>query len=1379
MSNTITTSNMGLTLPIPGVDPGPDYALNNNVSFQKIDTHNHSAGNGVQITPSGLNINSDLTFLGNSATNLKLTSFTAQSLVSTLGSVYVKGNELFYNDFSGNSTQLTLNGNVNATSSGISSGTATASFVAGVLVVNANTNTPANIQGASLLLGNNVSGSNYLTLAPPASLASSYTITLPTIPAQTSFVTIDTSGTESSGIAPDNSSLQFSGSVLKVKAGGITQAMLAAGAASLQVQTFTSSGSWTAPAGVSQVIVYACGGGGGGANGAGGAGAGGGGGAGVIAICRTSTVVPGTAYPVTVGSGGSAGTAGGSSTFNDVTAPGGAGGSGVNGGAGSLVSSAAGSGGSSTGAGGAGAAGLGFTGGSGGSNGTGNTSGGGGGGGGDGGTGGQGGSGTSHSPTNGQPGNGYGAGGGGGSTLGTGGAGFGGYLPSLPDTSSTYLTTFNGGLTAIGTELNVYSTSYQSWVNKGTITPLDLNVNPLVRNNLNQYYADSAIATNGLICTVYTETNNGALTYKYTIQDSTTFQTVVNPTLIAGTGTTTHSPRVFFLDPYFIILFDDLVSATNFLKYIAIPSYNPTAPKPVGQISSLYAAGSAGTVDGVVFSNNLYIFWNGSSTTIKGAYLTTQLTVSAAASFGSHSATTISVCVDASASAIYCSWIEPSTANIYTLAVGPQLGAILSPTELVSSSGSVNIATAAQNGVLGAYYEVTNSYPSSVPSNYISSVTCSQSGSVGTPAVTVRSVGLASKAFIYNGVEYFCGIYCSTYQSTYFLFNSYGQVIAKLSYENAPNYYYTVGLPSVTVTSNLIQFPYLYKDLIESLAVNNSTGASQAGNIYSQTGVNLCSIAFGTESLNTAEIGSNLNISGGFVGAYDGTQYTEQNFFLFPENIAISTATTGGSLAAQEYFYQVTYEWTDNQGNAFRSAPSIPVSITTTGSTSTNTLVIPTLRLTYKITNPVKIVIYRWSAAQQSYYQITSITAPLLNNPAADTVTYTDTAADSSILGNNLIYTTGGVVEDVSPPATSIFTLFNDRLWLVDAEDRNLLWYSKQVIESTPVEMSDLFTLYVAPTTGAQGSTGPITALSAMDDKLIVFKENAIYYINGAGPDNTGANDQYSEPIFITSTVGCAVPKSIVFSPNGLMFQSDKGIWLLGRDLSTQYIGAAVEEFNSTAVLSAINIPTENQVRFTLDSGTTLMYDYFYNQWGTFTGIPGLSSTIFQGLHTFINSYGQSFQESIGNYLDGSNPVLMSFITSWFNLSGLQGYERAYYFYVIGQYYSPHKLQVEIAYDYAASPTQLSLISPTNYSPAYGSDSTYGLTTPYGGQPQLEQWKIDLQRQTCQAFQIQVSEIYDSFFQVAPGDGLTLSGINLVYMGKKGYVPKAGGSTVG
>ena len=165
--------------------------------------------------------------------------------------------------------------------------------------------------------------------------------------------------------------------------------------------------------------------------------------------------------------------------------------------------------------------------------------------------------------------------------------------------------------------------------------------------------------------------------------------------------------------------------------------------------------------------------------------------------------------------------------------------------------------------------------------------------------------------------------------------------------------------------------------------------------------------------------------------------------------------------------------------------------MTTTGTgTGFITLVVPPATATMK--QSVRIVGYRWSVAQQVYYQFTSVTSPVISNPNA-IMTITDTLADNQIVGNTILYTTGGVVEDIAAPAVKHSCLFKNRLFVIDAEDQNVLWFSKQVIEATPVEMSDLLTLYVAPTTGSQGSTGPMQCLSAMDDKLIIFKKNAIY----------------------------------------------------------------------------------------------------------------------------------------------------------------------------------------------------------------------------------------------------------------------------------------------
>ncbi len=943
-------------------------------------------------------------------------------------------------------------------------------------------------------------------------------------------------------------------------------------------------------------------------------------------------------------------------------------------------------------------------------------------------------------------------------------------LSDLPNTTYKYTTTFNNNLTAVGPTLAAYSSSSSTWINKGTIIPLKLNTLPLIRTSSNQSQCDSALASNNLICTVFTETAPSTA-YKYAIADSVTGQNIVAPTVIA---TPSESPRVFLLGNYFMIVF----SQAGTIKYISIPINNVSAPSAATTLVTNYAAGALTqpAFDGVVYNNNLYIAYNGSDgggairATYINSFLVQQTATTGTNIANAKSADIISVCADTVNANIWVSFYKTAGTTGYTLAVDPTLVSVLAATQFVAAGTLLNITSLASTGVVTIFYELSTvySYGTSLPTNVITKRTCTIAGVLGTATTVSRSVGLASKAFFIGTTMYMLSAYSSAYQPSYFLMDSSGNIASKLAYSNGGGYL-TLGLPQVTVVDTIAYVPYLIKDLI--IAANKSQAPASTAPVFTQTGINLAEFNFTTDGMNSTEIGSNLNLSGGLLWAYDGYQIVEQGFNVYPDNVIVTTATGVGNITAQTYYYVAIYEWADNQGNIHRSAPSLAVSQVTTTASSTNTIKVPTLRLTYKTANPVKIVLYRWSTAQQTYFQVTSLTSPTLNSTTTDNVTITDALADSAIVGNSILYTTGGVIENIGAPATSVQALFKSRLFAVDAEDKNLLWYSKQVIESTPVEMSDLFTIYVAPTTASQGSTGNITALSAMDDKLIIFKNNAIYYIVGTGPDNTGANNDFSEPVFITSTVGCDNQNSIVFMPQGLMFQSDKGIWLLGRDLTTIYIGSSVEDFNNSVVLSALSVPTTNQVRFTLDTGETLMYDYFFGQWGSFTGAPAISSTLYQALHTFIDSYGRVFQESPGVYLDGSRPVLMNFTTSWFNLAGLQGFERAYFFYLLGTYISPHKLSIGVAFDYNSSPTQTVIISPDNYSAPYGGDSLYGGASVYGGASNIEQWRIFFDKQKCQAFQITVSEIYDPSFGVASGAGLTLSGLDLI-VGTKGSYPR-------
>ena len=302
-----------------------------------------------------------------------------------------------------------------------------------------------------------------------------------------------------------------------------------------------------------------------------------------------------------------------------------------------------------------------------------------------------------------------------------------------------------------------------------------------------------------------------------------------------------------------------------------------------------------------------------------------------------------------------------------------------------------------------------------------------------------------------------------------------------------------------------------------------------------------------------------------------------------------------------------------------------------------------------------------------------------------------------------------------------------------------------------------------------------------MDDKLIIFRSGSIEYINGSGPDLTGANSQYSPPIIITSSVGCANPKSIVMTPGGIKFQSQNGIWLLGHDLIPSYVGAEVQAFNGYTVLSASAIPGTTQERFVLNNGSMLMFDYFVNQWGQFIGAPAISSTIYNGLHTIVDANGNVSQETLGVYMDRTEPVQMSFTTAWLQVGGLRGYQRAYFFFLLGTFITPHKIQVEVAYDYNPSPSQSDLITPDNYSLPYASDPYYGGdgTLPYAGIGNVINQRIFLQRQRSKAVQVSISEVYDPSEGIPPGAGLTLSGLSMMIGFKKSYAPISASRSVG
>jgi hypothetical protein len=230
--------NMNLVVPAVGSTPGPQWASDLNSSLTLIDQHDHTPGNGVQITPSGLNINSDLSFQSNNATLLRTSRYAPQvaalALSSDIGCIYVAGVDLYYNDVSGNQIRITQGGSVSGsagTITGLPSGTASASYAGGTFTWQSATATPATMDQGSTIIRELVANGKGVTLQTVTSLAANYTIILPQLPASQKIMTLDASGNMTAPYGLDGTTISLvSSNTIGVTALGIGSTQLAAGA---------------------------------------------------------------------------------------------------------------------------------------------------------------------------------------------------------------------------------------------------------------------------------------------------------------------------------------------------------------------------------------------------------------------------------------------------------------------------------------------------------------------------------------------------------------------------------------------------------------------------------------------------------------------------------------------------------------------------------------------------------------------------------------------------------------------------------------------------------------------------------------------------------------------------------------------------------------------------------------------------------------------------------------------------------------------------------------------------------------------------------------------------------------------------------------------
>jgi hypothetical protein len=912
------------------------------------------------------------------------------------------------------------------------------------------------------------------------------------------------------------------------------------------------------------------------------------------------------------------------------------------------------------------------------------------------------------------------------------------------------LATFRDELLTFGDYGRVYSLSgaLDRWLDRGAVVSVAVDERSVVRNTYQQSNPD--VARGGsMTLTAYEDTRGGV---RATLSDDETGAVLIADQQISASGTRVRV--VSFASAFFIFY-----SAGAGIFYRRIAHNNPTnvetEQNPVAVLESTSAAW-----DVAITGSRMTLAWlrnAGAGSGVEWWSYDTSLAIAASGSFGVFTTADALSLFSNAAGQLWFAYSRSSAQYVRVLDAGGT--SVLGETTIGAVANVVRIAGCVPTNTTAARIV----FDTTAPLTYTAA--CSGAGAVTTASVLLRGVSLLSRPFSYGaeGTAYVAIVFESPlrYQDTAFVVNAAtGRVIAKA----APS------LAGGARSRNCVSHAPTVSAGNYTLAATIKTALdSDAGGVFTRNGVELIDLDFtGQARYLTAEAGGNLLIAGGVLHAYDGVSVTEHGFNCFPEGITSSVDAGLGTIDAGSHSWRAVYEWTDGQGPVHRSAPSEVETIVTVLNDRV-TLTIPTLRLTAK--SNVRIAVYRNLAAGAVYYRLGSIASPTLNDPTTDSVTFVDGAADADIRNNEVLYSDGAPgseLEHIAPPASRAICTHRGRVFVVTGRDR--VHYSKQIVDGEAVAFND--GLYLLP--DARG--GELVAVASMDDKLVMFRERAIYFVAGDGPSDTGAGG-YPEPMLITSDVGCSEVRSVVLTNAGLMFKSAKGIYMLDRALSVSYLGAAVEDWNGLTITSANVVPNTNEVRFTTTGNVTvdddrydaptLVYDYAFNQWSTFTNYAAADATVWGGGFVRVQSNGRVYKENRTTHSDAGSWITLRLTTTWMSLGGVSGFQRVWHVVLLGAYKSAHSVRLRVGYDFSPGWEHDETIDAEAATGAgtWGSSDTWGSDRYWGGAPGIDWFKGYPGRQKCSSIRLSVQDVQGD---ASVGEGFTIGNICLLAGVKRG-----------
>jgi hypothetical protein len=553
-----------------------------------------------------------------------------------------------------------------------------------------------------------------------------------------------------------------------------------------------------------------------------------------------------------------------------------------------------------------------------------------------------------------------------------------------------------------------------------------------------------------------------------------------------------------------------------------------------------------------------------------------------------------------------------------------------------------------------------------------------------------------------------------------------------------------------------------------------------SGNNISPTGLVRLTLTPNTSTpLSRAELGESAYLAGGQLSMYDGQSLSEQCFPLFPEGIGCTAGGAGtGSMIDGVHQVVAIYSWIDNAGQRHLSAPSLPVTVTVnSGGANTGSILVsvPTLLVSQKA--GVEILFYCTVASGLTFFRSlnTGVAGylPLQNSTAANALsTWRIVESDTALSANEVLYTQPNFSPTTLPslapaPCTYVWTAHN-RLWFDKADKPGWFGYSQEYVNNVGLQFNDSLEDSL-PTT-----SGGFVAGAEMDEKVVLFGRERIYVKFGTGPQPSGAFNNYTRAEDVKSDVGCSDPLSVMPMSKGIIFKSESGFHLLGRDLSVTYIGEGVKVFDGYTITSATLMQDRQEIRFEAQfspsnsgDGVVLVFSTLLGEWSVFyrgsnllhpdgaidaMWYPVLGRYVFllnalgsaPGLYEDVPLFdadGVATGADPDDYVGVASATVTTFATtSWLRGAVLEGFQRIRRLFITGTpYESPMDSSFNISVQFDDDPA-----SPLNYTVA----------TPLSGTSQTIDLRHELAHQKCKSVRFVFRETGDGSGQTGVLSGI-------------------------